>query len=906
MIPLYKNLSLVKVTCTSLLLLLSTTASIANQKKPPTTKVQVQAPLIVRVGAIYYDDSDIQYTKMEELFSSIEESQKTPDRSKREIKFKLAVGTYDEVLNWYQTDQIDLAVMNPAPFAMLLNNYKVERLKDLFVGIRKITPPETSVAWKKGIGARGKYNSVMLLNKRAIRELLPAIWKDEKVTEEEERQIIEFVIAQTKAHSTRLLLVHPLSTSGYIFPRHLLVDNQVELKPSDFELTYSHDASTNQILESGFDKQHRLFVGFVSDESKDTSSPELLAIRSGMMRQEIIQDALVFTPEFAQSEPTEINRVRELLKTNKAGLDFSLESPEQWWRGYDEVKKWINSFDRTNSLAVNSLSIEQIIRRITNYNRHHKKDPARVALVLSGGGAKCAYQIGAVEVLEDRFEAAQKESALGPKIDLVVGTSGGAINALTVAAEITRESSSKRKELRQIWEGFGQSEILKPYNLVRRMLGWWAGTIIAFTILFVLHPYLLRWPRFLRRWKEEQFGADGEITRPFKRNWVLVASGLQLGLALILYLLGIRQLLITNYWDVDELLRYHNLIHVLEYSRQCLRWAAFALAVCGSWPFIQAFINFLTSKVRPRPFTLKWSRLVLVLITVSIVLVPLAIAYYSIAIADSLFVSDGIEQKMAVEIPKLLGIKVSHEPSLSSLEQTSQGIIEQGVIKRDLIITGSVLSSFSGIPAQSVNDDQIVKKSDDTDLYFYYQAGSSTDLPETVKKDNRFVSLRDPANKTILLDAVIGSGSIFPAFEPRPISTLKRVQDQSAMKDVEIIDGGFVHNSPIEAAVRLKATHIIVIEASPEDQSISNQNLFNNSLSAFSHLFEQAQLLDARSRRQAEIFTLRPAIPQRDQTPFLCTLDFGQKYIFHALNLGKMDASNGEPRFKREPRPSGL
>jgi adenylate kinase len=40
--------------------------------------------------------------------------------------------------------------------------------------------------------------------------------------------------------------------------------------------------------------------------------------------------------------------------------------------------------------------------------------------------------------------------------------------------------------------------------------------------------------------------------------------------------------------------------------------------------------------------------------------------------------------------------------------------------------------------------------------------------------------------------------------------------DENAVIDVSIIDGGFVHNSPIEAAVKLEATHIIMIEASPE------------------------------------------------------------------------------------------
>jgi hypothetical protein len=71
---------------------------------------------------------------------------------------------------------------------------------------------------------------------------------------------------------------------------------------------------------------------------------------------------------------------------------------------------------------------------------------------------------------------------------------------------------------------------------------------------------------------------------------------------------------------------------------------------------------------------------------------------------------------------------------------------------------------------------------------------------------------------------------------------------------------------------------------------------------AFNHLFTQAQLLDARSRRQAEIFTLRP-----HQDPFLCTMDFGKNYILKAMEWGASDASDiVTPRFMRQPRPSGL
>ena len=65
---------------------------------------------------------------------------------------------------------------------------------------------------------------------------------------------------------------------------------------------------------------------------------------------------------------------------------------------------------------------------------------ARTAVVLSGGGAKCSYQAGAVIEIEANLAELNERRAKKNKepvdIDLVVGTSGGAINALLVAAGV--------------------------------------------------------------------------------------------------------------------------------------------------------------------------------------------------------------------------------------------------------------------------------------------------------------------------------------------------------------------------------------------------------------------------------------------------------------------------------------
>ena len=866
------------------------------------TLESVQSPIVIRVGAIYYDDSAEQYQRVWSLLSALENADRANNKSKRTITFKLVVGTYDEVYHWYRSDQIDLAVMNPGPLALLLKEFGQEEMSKAFIGTRAIIPGSTSIAAEGGMVPRDKYNSILVVNRESLKSQFPSLYAKKALLDHEATQIIDLVFDKARQRQTQFLFVHPFSTSGYIFPRKLLKERTgIDLTPSDYELTYSHNVSLTEIRKSGSNPHGRLRVAFVSDETQTTKEDgKLLIIRSGDLSTPIVQDALVFTPDFVRRESAELARVKELLRASTGQQTFNLTTSPDWWKAYEQVGQWIETFNGEKSLLSTELTLDQIIRRINNYNLHHPDKPARVALVLSGGGAKCAYQLGAVEVLEDKLKQAQLENGTPrPSLDLVVGTSGGAINALTIAAEVTKEDAG-RQRLRSTWENFGQSEFLKPSDTVRRLLGLTIG--FTFSMLFFNAAY----NRHLRRTasgeetalKDEQ-NTNLSLWSKFRNQfrygtWSERAGVWLLMISLLLFLISLKPITLTDWLSPETLLRQHVWIHVVEYGGQILWWTAIAIFVVG---LILYFTSFLAS--RQRWFAILSRRLLFPTIVVAILLfflLPIA-TIYSAVTQHTLFVSSGIDEKMATEIPKLLNCDASSGPSSQRLANISTDIIKRGLIKRDLVITGSMLSSNSS----SRQSDAARQAEDETDLYFIYKTGNS-DLPETLRKDNRFVSLKDPANESILLDAVIGSGSIFPAFEPKKLANVKRVMDKDAVTDVSIIDGGFVHNSPIEAAVKLEATHIIMIEASPEYAQATNVNLLSNSVTAFNHLFDQAQLLDARSRRQAEIFTLRPR-----QDPFLCTMDFGKNYIIEAMKWGGSDARDTAiPRFVRQPRPSGL
>ena len=67
----------------------------------------------------------------------------------------------------------------------------------------------------------------------------------------------------------------------------------------------------------------------------------------------------------------------------------------------------------------------------------------KLGLVLAGGGALGAYQVGAIEALEQ----------LGYEFDVVTGTSIGAINGALVCAK-------KTSQLRSLWEDITPEKVM--------------------------------------------------------------------------------------------------------------------------------------------------------------------------------------------------------------------------------------------------------------------------------------------------------------------------------------------------------------------------------------------------------------------------------------------------------------
>lgn len=87
----------------------------------------------------------------------------------------------------------------------------------------------------------------------------------------------------------------------------------------------------------------------------------------------------------------------------------------------------------------------------------------KTALVLAGGGARGAYEVGAIQALAE----------LGFEPDLVAGTSIGALNGSIVAQEVDLQSAGEALEA--AWHQLGEDDIIRPDY--RRLTGDLASAV---------------------------------------------------------------------------------------------------------------------------------------------------------------------------------------------------------------------------------------------------------------------------------------------------------------------------------------------------------------------------------------------------------------------------------------------
>ncbi len=399
------------------------------------------SPLDVRVGLLAYEDFRAELRDYDRLFTALSRS------SARPVRFRLAAGTYADVLHWLDRGQIDVALVTSGVVARecAAGQDRSGQPRCQYLATMLRPPARTPLAFddRRQAGRYDRYRAVCVVPADS-----PLHGIDDL------RQAIDGRRAQ-------LLFVDPLSVSGRIAAEYALRQRGIQAASNQVTYTYSHSNSLRLLLDKSGGAQR---VAFVWDDAlsdvpeaagkvRRLSFPEL----DGLW---IPQEAVIARPGFEHAE-----LVRFLLQT---ALPERFRHLDDWKDRYGVVGQWMAVAGASSDAFGQQVSLEEMGAVLLQYARSQPRPP-RLAVVLSGGGAKCAYQVGAVAALEEEL-ARLRQQYPATKIDigLVIGTSGGAINALPVALALRPRSRAAPRSARLGW---GWTNV--PSSALRR---WFAPT----------------------------------------------------------------------------------------------------------------------------------------------------------------------------------------------------------------------------------------------------------------------------------------------------------------------------------------------------------------------------------------------------------------------------------------------
>ena len=444
-------------------------------------------------------------------------------------------------------------------------------------------------------------------------------------------------------------------------------------------------------------------------------------------------------------------------------------------------------------------------------------------------------------------------------IGLVVGTSGGALNALPAALG-TYSSNTGVQTLQSAWQSLDARDILQPEPAVRIGVG-----ILLFLIQFVTVLIVVRIPWLAHRL----------IAREQRGRCV----------AIVLFLLGAGQLLwVLSGWRVPWDFLYH--IHEGLFAVWAI--AASATFLVGVLLLTGALLvglldlslrrkgRFLAMSPSAAWETIAWLTMVIVVSSIPIVFCS----------ASVLSQSGGLEQRIAQTAEQLINERLSArgQAAVQTRDMASLGrmILDRGLLERDLIITATILPEGGNAVA-------------DTDVYFY--ASTTKSDPSVVQhmlEDPRVQYLNEPLRRGVMLHAVMGSGAVFPMFPARTISDCP-----SFGRNLQLVDGSFCHHNPIEAAAMWGASHVIVINPSPaadETTTVHERTLFENTKVALMRLFEQAQNRDLQAERDLTVFFVNPEADKHN----ISLLSFARKPIAEAIEHAQSELGQNQKPFRRQ------
>lgn len=202
--------------------------------------------------------------------------------------------------------------------------------------------------------------------------------------------------------------------------------------------------------------------------------------------------------------------------------------------------------------------------------------------------------------------------------------------------------------------------------------------------------------------------------------------------------------------------------------------------------------------------------------------------------------------------------------------------------RSNLVVTGTLLRDRRCSP------DDVVEEGG---LYFCFEG---TEGCGTSDHDHWKVFRRPAPARAV--DAVFASGSAFPVFPPHRAHLPNGCE-------VRLVDGGYAHNVPLEAASMSEARQVLILNASPDPAEVELEQLpgwkrflqqaqleggqlFRASPDVLSFMFSRAQELDRSIGGDLVVASFTPR-PEDGWWPFL--LDFRESVRNHMLIEAKQD-----------------
>lgn len=433
----------------------------------------------------------------------------------------------------------------------------------------------------------------------------------------------------------------------------------------------------------------------------------------------------------------------------------------------------------------------------------------RTAVILSGGGAKSAYEAGVLKALEDNQVP----------VDLVIGTSAGALNALLYSVGETDRLYNGQGT--GIWQHITKSALLRDgllstfySRVVSRKLGILAISVSVLNLLFFALAFSLA------------FGT-GKYLNFEKQPLLSALRALRVNFAMGVFygILVLAVLMTLEYWFIGSVL--HTIYH----------WLKIKLGVV---PINHESLKNLRSAARRIP------RLTKKILTRSLRLSPEVLdpdhLVESIHQVDppAYFSSRPLEQMLCHQVQTILSDKCS---TVSNGQSGDLGLAFTSWLAsrldandpkfRELMITVTDLNAkteclFFALREsyhQRLVTQRLKRYSLDTSEYFIHSQGIDHCGPD-------YVDLLFEDNGRLLLEAMLASTSIIGVFPPRRIKLPSKGYWRSIEPAHTFVDGGFGNNTPIRDAIEAGATHLIVVQVEPKNvvEPLSNPEELNATL----------------------------------------------------------------------------